>query len=93
MKAIVNVKKGSAYAHLNGLTFEVVEVLTTLFALDINGVKTDFGQKEVVIVAFQKELQQAFDDANWGYKNNYISLKCYAECNGITFSPEYNCPA
>lgn len=93
MKAIVNVNKNSAYAHLNGLTFEVAEILTTLFALDVNGTKTDFGHKEVIIISLQEELQIAYDNHNWGYKNDYLSLCLYARMNGIKFEAKYNCPA
>jgi hypothetical protein len=90
MKAIVNVNKESAYAHLNGHTFEVKEVLDRLIALDVNGAITDFGHKEVMIVDFQNELQKEFDSFKWNGGGNYSNLQKYAINNKIVFTePKY----
>jgi hypothetical protein len=64
MKAIVNVNKKSIQAKNNGLTFPVKEVLSTLIALDINGVTTDFSHKEVFIVDIKEEHAKAFQQAH-----------------------------
>jgi hypothetical protein len=94
MKAIINLPKSSVYAKYNYLTFEVVEVLSKIIAININGTTTDFGHKEVLIVDINTELQKEYDSYNWGSKNNFKNLELYAFNNGILHrEPEYNCPA
>lgn len=100
MRAIVtNVNPKSSFANCNGLTFEVKEVLTTLVALNVPDEcgkirAVDFTHKEVFIVDIQEELQQAYDDKNWGSDyNTYASLEKYCETKGIKLKVKYNCPA
>jgi 3-deoxy-D-arabino-heptulosonate 7-phosphate (DAHP) synthase class II len=102
MKAIItNIKKRSAYAKYNGLTFEVKEVLSTLIALQIpdeNGKlnTVDFTFKEVMIVDFEQELQRAYCNANWDnkYLRHFNNLKNYQEIKKIQkIHLQYNCPA
>jgi len=56
MKAIVNVS--NQYSNLNGLTFEVVEILSDTIRLNINGFKMDFSFKEVILVDIQQIVKQ-----------------------------------
>lgn len=91
MKAIVNVNTNSAYAPLNGHTFKVKGVFERFIALDVNGVVTDFGHQEVIIVDFQNELQKEFDTFKWNGGGDYYNLRKYAINNHIVFAePEYN---
>jgi len=87
MRVILKVKKESAYAKYNGLTFNVKEFLNGLLALDINGKTVDFGFKEVLIVDFKNELNTAFTSVTKEYKeqevNRFKRLNNYAEVNGI----------
>ena len=84
MQAIVNVSKKSAYAHLNGHTFEVKEVMHSnnsnmpIFGLDIENQTVDFSAKEVIIVALKEHV-------NWfKYRLNVNgALFKYAEINKI----------
>lgn len=48
MKAIINVKKGSYLAPLNGQTFDVISKGATFTSLDVNGTTTDFNNKELI---------------------------------------------
>ncbi len=93
---ITNINKKSGYSKYKGLTFEVKEVLSTLIALNIEGVTVDFTHHEVMIVDFNSELQKAFDRYNWDssdYKD-YRNMQKYAVTQGIKFKePKYNCPA
>lgn len=57
MKAKINVQPGSAYAHLNGQSFTVVNRCGTRTTVSINGVSTDFYGKEVIL---PKPLHSAF---------------------------------
>lgn len=94
MKAIIKVNEGSSYAKYNGLTFDVAEIKSSFVCLDINGVRTDFSHKEVVICELQNEIQKAFDDYNYGSDNKtHIVLGFYCSSNKINFQPKYNCPA
>lgn len=45
----IDVKQGSAYAHINGLRFAVVEKHGNRISLKINGVTTDFYGCEVSV--------------------------------------------
>lgn len=94
MKAIVNVKKSNQYSKFNFKTFEVVEVLSNLIALNLNGVTTDFSHKEVIIVDIENEMQIAYDNYNWG-TNIYVfhNLRSYCDKNKIDVKLEYKCPA
>ena len=96
MKAIVNVNANSAYANFNGYTFEVKEVLSKIVALNINGNTVDFSHNEVLIVDFTKELQAAYDDANWNSSRMAMlhNLRAYKIANKIAdVVLTYNCPA
>lgn len=86
MKAIITgVKKSSGFAYLNGHTFEVKEILHELVAMSIPSKlidgkfdTCDFSFAEVTIVDIDNEVQQAFDDYNWGNDNKtYFRLKMY----------------
>lgn len=59
MKAIVNVNKHSAYADINGLTFDVKEMRMAQIDLIIEGKTTTFGHSEVIICDFQTEMHLA----------------------------------
>lgn len=77
MQAIVKVSKKSAYAHLNGHTFHVKEVLfngnsAPVFALNIGGTTTDFTAKEVMLVGINQENMSKF-----------LAIKKYAKINNI----------
>ena len=102
MKAIVtNVRKESNYSKFNGLTFEVVGVLSSLIALSIpdecGKLRTvDFSFNEVFIVDFEKELQKQFDIANWygGQERvKYANMESYKSKKEIICETTYNCPA
>ena len=90
MKAIIN-----SDSELKGLTFNVISVLRSVVTLNVNGEIKTFAHNEVLIVDFQKNLQQAYNSANWN--SNCISalnsLREYQKANNIKFQPEYNCPA
>lgn len=49
-KAVLQVKPGSAYAHLNGQTFEVVEQCGRRTSVRVNHQTTDFYGEEVKVV-------------------------------------------
>lgn len=92
MKAIItNVKKSSGFAYLNGHTFEVKEILHDLVALSIPSKiiygkfdTCDFLFAEVTIVDIDNEMQQAYDDYNWGNDNKtYSRLKNYCAYKSI----------
>ena len=92
MKAIITgVKKSSGFAYLNGHTFQVKEILHKLVALSIPSKlidgkfdTCDFSFAEVTIVDIDIEVQQAFDDYNWGNDNRtYFGLKFYCADKGI----------
>lgn len=77
MRAIVSVKKGSAYAKHNGHTYEVKEILPSIIALDINGNTVDFTFKEVIIIDFKKEFKEAVRTENSELESklyNYINV-------------------
>ena len=105
MKVIINVPKYSAYAHLNGLSFEVKEVLQGMVAVKLDNIKTDFKEKdtvtadfsfkEVMVQNFQDEYQSAYDSHNFNglRSKDYYFLRNYKEHNKIEFVPEYTCPA
>lgn len=58
MKAIVNVNPLSAYAHCNGHTFDVVELMSNMIALNIKGSTVDFALKEIFIVDVAHEIDK-----------------------------------
>lgn len=93
MKAILKVSNFSSYSNLNGLTFEVKEVLSSIISLSIKNVTTDFSYKEVTIVDIDLEIQKAYDSYNWGSDNStYPRLVRYCEENKIQFTkPTYYC--
>lgn len=88
MKAIVKTKSKN-YKHLNGKTFQVVDILSNMVALRVMDeigrlLTVDFGFGEVIIVDIDHEVQQAFNDWNWGAtKTKYSKLKAYCKANGI----------
>lgn len=98
MKAIIKVSKHSAYAKYNGQSFEVVEVLSQLIALAIPNecgqyYTTDFGFSEVKILDIQKEMQQAYDNFNWGSDcRTFAGLQGYCQIKKISPQIQYNCP-
>ena len=97
MRAIVKVNKNSAFSHLNGLTFDVKEVLSNIISLDVDGITVDFSFKEVMIVDIQQESQRLYDLCNW-YGNidmlvKFNKLNDYKEQNKIKFELVYNCPS
>ena len=85
MKAIINTKKTSGFSYLNGHTFEVKEVFSSFFAIEIPSQicegrydTCDFNHNEVLIVDIDAEIQKAFNDHNWGNDHKrYIHLKNY----------------
>ena len=90
--AIVNVNKHSAYAHLNGLTFEVKEIRHSQIDLLIEGRTVCFGHKEVMICDLQNTMQKVYDNRNWSggsYERIYNSLELYVKANEIKFKPTY----
>jgi len=92
MKAIINVNKANQYSKFNGLTFEMVELNKSFVAVNLNGTTTDFALKEVIIVDFQKEIQNARNRNDWGYTSalkEVESLKAYQQANGIVFETEF----
>lgn len=103
MYIILNLPKGSAYAHLNRHTFKVKETLSTFVAVDVDGATVDFYPGEVIVVDFLKEIQAAYDAQNYfklkfnrpaeydGKKFRF--LQKYAELNQVAYSLEYNCPS
>ena len=94
MYIILNLPKGSAYAHLNRHTFKVKETLSTFVAVDVDGATVDFYPKEVVVVDFLKEIQSAYDTQNWNGNSKALAfLQKYAEVNNVAYSLEYNCPS
>jgi hypothetical protein len=93
MKAIISVNKNSAYAHLNGHTFEVKAIYNTSLDLSINGTTTAFGFSEVVIVDLQSEMQHFFDLFNWDGNTTYVRLQTYCSIKGYQVDVIMNCPA
>jgi len=94
MKAIVNVNKKSAYSKYNGLTFDVIDVMSTIISLNIDNRTVDFSHKELFIVDINNELQREYDNYNWGSKTYLNQLKLYCAFNDIVYiNPKYNCPA
>lgn len=103
IKAII--KTRSNFRNLNGLTFPIIEIgysdhtpNKATYCLDINGVKTDFSQMEIIVVDVQDWLQSAYDDYNWNSRSQgvariYRALMGYVTANNIAFQPTYNCPA
>jgi hypothetical protein len=75
MRAIVNVNKNSAYSYLNGLTFEVIEILYSVVALDVNDNTVDFSFSEVFIVDIQNEYMLSKDTTNFSNLSKYITSK------------------
>ena len=102
MKAIItNVKKSSGYSDYNGLTFDVVEILSNIICINIPSKicdgrfdRVDFSYSEVTIVDIQHELQSAYDNWNWGSDTKtFINLKKYCDERGIKYKYNYNRPA
>lgn len=97
MKAILNTKSNS-YKHLNGLTFEVGEVLNgNLGLIGVNKEfpknQVDFSFDELFIVDIEKELQQASEDNDWygGYEKGYKlqALKYYCKLKGLALETKF----
>lgn len=105
MKVIINVKKGSAYAKYNGLTFPVVDCYPDdnnkpksflTVALNEHAQNVDFNIKEISIVDLQTESQSVYDAVNWNggnadqrRRNRFLSNYIYL--HKIKFEPVYNC--
>lgn len=58
MKVIINVNQKSSYSYLNGRTFEIKELLSSMISVEIKGITIDFGFKEIFIVDIEKELEK-----------------------------------
>lgn len=87
MKAIVNVSKFNQYSKLNLQTFEVVELLSTIICLDINGTKIDFSHKEVILIDIAElykihcmYINRASKPSEFRFKTN---LNSYMKINKI----------
>lgn len=93
MRAIISVNKSSAYASLNGHTFEVKAIYDTSLDLNINGTTTSFEFSEVVIVDLQSEIQRFFDQFNWDGNTTYVRLRTYCTIRGYQADVIMNCPA
>ena len=94
MYIILNLPKGSAYAHLNRHTFKVKETFGNFVSIDIDGATVDFYPGEVIVVDFLKEIQAAYDAQNWNGSSKALAfLQKYAELNEVAYSLEYNCPS
>lgn len=92
MKAIINVNSKNQYSKFNGLTFPVKEINNSFVAIDLNGATTDFTHKEVLIVDFQKEIQNTRNRNDWGYTSalkELEALKSYQKANNIIFETEF----
>lgn len=98
MKAILNVKKGSAYAHLNGHTFKITALYNTSVDLAITNelsqvINTSFGFEEITICDIQNIMQWAFDAYNWDGNTTYIKIQEYCKVKKYKVHVGYNCPA
>lgn len=98
MKAIINVKKGSAYANLNGHTFTITAMYNTSVDLAIPNelgkvITTSFGFEEIIIVDIQTIIQSAFDSYNWDGNTTYIKLQTYCAIKNYQIDVKYNCYA
>ena len=91
MKAILNTKS-KIYNHLNGLTFEVGEVLNgNLGLIGVNKKfpknQVDFSFDELFIVDIETELQKANEANDWygGFERGYRlqALKYYCKMKGL----------
>lgn len=97
MKAIVNVNKNSAYKQLNGLTFDVKELLSKVVALDVLGLTIDFSYNEIFIVDLKEEFKVAVENASRSRKKRkdlaslvwYINTKKYEKILNNPFYEEY----
>ena len=98
MKAIINVKKGSAYAKLNGHTFAITALYNTSVDLAIPNeigkvITTSFGFEEIIICDLQNVIQSAYDRYNWDGTTTYIKLQAYCAVKNYQVDVKYNCPA
>lgn len=98
MRAIVTgINKNSSYAEYLGLTYNVTCFLSAgnklIFSLSINGIAVDFTAREITIVDFDLELQQAYETLsifnNETNFNRYNALCLYASLKGIKYQPEH----
>jgi len=89
MKAIITgVKKSSGFHYLNGLTFEVKELLNSGVALKIPSKiiegrydTCDFSFSEITIVDIFLEIQNEYEDYS-----RYKKLLAYCKAKGIVYS-------
>lgn len=98
MNAIINVKKGSAYAHLNGHTFKITALYNTSVDLAITNkigmvITTFFGFEEIIICDLQNEMQSAYDRYNWDGNTTYLHFLTYCAVKNYQVDVKYNCPA
>ena len=93
MKAIVLVNKKSAYANLNGLTYNIKSIYASGVDLDVNGVTTSFGFSEILIVDLQTEMQKFFDLYNWDNNTTFLKLQIYCEIKNYKVDVVINCLA
>jgi len=98
MNAIINVKKGSAYAHLNGHTFKITALYNTSVDLAIPNeigkvITTSFGFDEIIICDLQNAMQSAYDRYNWDGNTTYLHFLTYCAVKNYQVDVKYNCPA
>lgn len=72
MKCVLSVKKESCYYNLNGgfdwkthkpegTQLDILNINEEIVTVDIDGMPTNFSHLEVIILDFEKELQDAYD--------------------------------
>jgi hypothetical protein len=97
MKAILNTKSKN-YSHLNGLTFEISDLLNgNVGLIGINKEfpknQVDFSFDEIFIVDIETELQKASEDNDWygGYERGYKlqALKYYCQMKGLKLETKF----
>lgn len=88
MQAIVNVSKFNQYSKFNGHTFDVVEILSTVICLNINGTRMDFSHTEVILVNLQEIIRDCVIDVTRSSKpEEYIlrtNIERYIKHNNIS---------
>lgn len=87
-------------SYLNGHTFEVKEILSTLVALQIPSRicegrfdTCDFSFDEVIIVDIDSEIQKAHNVYCCTESKQYTALMNYCTKNGIKTNEQINCLA
>jgi hypothetical protein len=94
MKVIVFVPKGSSFSKYNYRTFEVnMFVGDTLLNVSLEDfVSADFSFKEIIVVDFEKEIEQTKKDCAWYsnriYKTKLEWLNNYGKYRGLKIETE-----